>query len=181
MSLKHAILAMLDVEKGSGYDLVKRFDQSVSYFWAAPYQQIYRELQKLEAADLLISEEVLQQGKPDKKVYQVTKLGIKELQRWLEIPAKAMKVKEPLLIKIYAGELTDKQSLLDEIALHKSNHAKTLQQYIEMSSVLSNFEDPLRSKYFLPHQTLKLGIKIEQAWQEWAEETLNAITTEMPQ
>lgn len=175
MSLRHAILAMLDIEKGSGYDLVKRFDQSVSYFWAAPYQQIYRELQKLEAEEFLSSEAVIQQGKPDKKIFQVTETGIKALQEWLEKPAKAMKIKEPLLIKIYAGDLADKGQLIEEIKLHKKNHETTLQQYIEMSDFLLSLEEPLRTRYFLPHQTLKLGIKIEKAWQEWAEETIESI------
>ncbi|OUS04725.1 hypothetical protein A9Q81_05485 [Gammaproteobacteria bacterium 42_54_T18] len=175
MSLRHAILAMLDIEKGSGYDLVKRFDQSVSYFWAASYQQIYRELQKLESEALLEAEEVIQQGKPDKKIYEVTPNGIVELQKWLEKPAKAMKIKEPLLIKIYAGELADSKHLIEEISQHRSAHAERLQQYQEMSEVLINLEQPLRSKYFLPHQTLKLGIKIEKAWLEWADETLQAI------
>lgn len=175
MSLRHAILAMLDIEKGSGYDLVKRFDQSVSYFWAASYQQIYRELQKLESEALLESEEVIQQGKPDKKIYEVTPGGIVELQKWLEKPAKAMKIKEPLLIKIYAGELADTQLLIEEISQHRAAHAERLQQYQEMSEVLINLEQPLRAKYFLPHQTLKLGIKIEEAWLEWADETLRAI------
>lgn len=175
MSLRHAILAMLDIEKGSGYDLVKRFDQSVSYFWAASYQQIYRELQKLEAEALLEAEPVKQQGKPDKKIYEVTPKGIDELQVWLSKPAKAMKIKAPLLIKIYAGELADHESLVEELAAHKTAHAETLKQYQEMSDVLLNLGEPLRSKYFLPHETLKLGIKIEKAWQEWAEETLEAM------
>lgn len=175
MSLRHAILAMLDIEKGSGYDLVKRFDQSVSYFWAAPYQQIYRELQKLEVSGFLSSVAVAQQGKPDKKIYDVTDAGIEELKAWLEKPAKSMKIKEPLLIKIYAGELADKDALLEEIQQHKATHAERLQQYNDMSALLSSMEEPLRTKYFLPHQTLKLGIKIEASWLEWAEETLETI------
>ncbi|OUS30145.1 hypothetical protein A9Q99_06605 [Gammaproteobacteria bacterium 45_16_T64] len=175
MSLRHAILAMLDIEKGSGYDLVKRFDQSVSYFWAAPYQQIYRELQKLEASGFLNSVAVVQQGKPDKKVYDVTEGGVNELKAWLEKPAKAMKIKEPLLIKIYAGDLADKGALLEEIQQHKNDHAETLLQYKEVSQLLSSLEEPLRTKYFLPHQTLKLGIKIEESWLEWAEEILETL------
>lgn len=172
MSLRHAMLAMLDIEKGSGYDLVKRFDQSVSYFWAATYQQIYRELQKLESDGFLESVPVPQQGKPDKKVYSVTQTGIAELTNWLETPAKAMKIKEPLLIKVYAGDLADRQQLIKEIEQHIISHTQTLQQYEEMSNTLSALEEPLRSRYLLPHQTLKLGIRIQQAWLDWAEETL---------
>ena len=76
MSLRHAILALLTVEKGSGYDLVKRFNQSVRYFWASSFQQIYRELQTLEDANAIDFVTVEQTGKPDKKVYDVNASGI---------------------------------------------------------------------------------------------------------
>ena len=175
MSLRHAILAMLDIEPGSGYDLVKRFDQSVGHFWSASYQQIYRELQKLESADFLQAEDIAQQGKPDKKNYQVTDQGVLELQSWLEKPAKTMKVKEPLLIKVLAGGRADKAKLIDDIRQQKHLHAETLQQYAELNDFFIKLGDSLTEAHFLLHQTVKLGIKMEQAWLEWAEQTIDAI------
>ena len=50
MSLKHAILILLETEPGSGYDLVKRFKAGLGYFWNAKHQQVYQELKKLSAA-----------------------------------------------------------------------------------------------------------------------------------
>ncbi|MGA7054394.1 MAG: PadR family transcriptional regulator, partial [Mycobacterium sp.] len=42
MALPHAILVSLCERDGSGYELARRFDRSIGYFWAATHQQIYR-------------------------------------------------------------------------------------------------------------------------------------------
>jgi DNA-binding PadR family transcriptional regulator len=50
MSLAHAVLTSLLEKSTSGYDLARRFDKSIGYFWHATHQQIYRELARMEAA-----------------------------------------------------------------------------------------------------------------------------------
>ena len=44
MALTHAILVALSEQSGSGYELARRFDRSIGYFWSATHQQIYRTL-----------------------------------------------------------------------------------------------------------------------------------------
>jgi hypothetical protein len=41
-----------------GYDIRKRFEGSVGFFWQANFQQIYRELGKLEEQGLVRSEAI---------------------------------------------------------------------------------------------------------------------------
>ncbi len=167
MSLRHAILAMLTIEKGSGYDLVKRFNQSIRYFWASSFQQIYRELQTLEDAHSIRFESIEQSGKPDKKVYEVNPQGRQELQEWLAKPAKYTTLKEPLLIKIFAGALADREALMTELAEHEVQHRKTLEEYLDTERRLL---ESGREDYQFPYQTLKLGIRLEQAWLAWCDE-----------
>lgn len=164
MSLRAAILAMLTIEKGSGYDLVKRFNQSIRYFWASSFQQIYRELQALEDTDSIRFDNVEQSGKPDKKVYELNPQGIEELQQWLQKPAKYTTLKEPLLIKIFAGALADPRALLAELEDHEAQHRKTLEEYRDTEKRLLASE---REDYQFPYQTLKLGIMLEEAWLAW--------------
>src|SRR3546814_2053023 len=47
MALSHAILVTLLDRPHSGYEISKRFDQTVGFFWRARKQQIYQELHKL--------------------------------------------------------------------------------------------------------------------------------------
>jgi DNA-binding PadR family transcriptional regulator len=60
MALSHAILATLVGGAFSGYDLRKQFEGSVGFFWQASFQQIYRELNKLEEQGWVHSQAVHQ-------------------------------------------------------------------------------------------------------------------------
>jgi len=48
MALAHAILVSPCEQEGSGYELARRFDRSIGYFWAATHQQIYRTLRTMQ-------------------------------------------------------------------------------------------------------------------------------------
>ena len=54
MSLPHAVLTSLLEKSTSGYDLARRFDKSIGYFWHATHQQIYRELARMEGAGWIV-------------------------------------------------------------------------------------------------------------------------------
>ncbi|MCV6614678.1 MAG: PadR family transcriptional regulator, partial [Cellvibrionaceae bacterium] len=75
MSLKHAILTLLETEEGSGYDLLKRFQARLGYFWNASHQQIYAQLKSLRQEQLIDYKLEPQSDKPDKKVYTLTNEG----------------------------------------------------------------------------------------------------------
>ena len=79
VALPHAILVALCEQSGSGYELARRFDRSIGYFWAATHQQIYRTLRAMEDDGWVHVTPVIQQGRPDKKVYTVSDEGRVEL------------------------------------------------------------------------------------------------------
>ena len=83
MALTHAILVSLCEQSGSGYELARRFDRSIGYFWSATHQQIYRTLRAMEDDGWVHVTPVVQQGRPDKKVYTVSDAGRAELARWI--------------------------------------------------------------------------------------------------
>jgi DNA-binding PadR family transcriptional regulator len=63
VALPHAILVSLCEQSGSGYELARRFDRSIGYFWAATHQQIYRTLKTME--DDGCASRRRQQGRPE--------------------------------------------------------------------------------------------------------------------
>lgn len=71
MALEHAILVSLLEQPGSGYELARRFERSIGYFWTATHQQIYRVLKRMESGGWIDVREVPQQARPDKKEYSV--------------------------------------------------------------------------------------------------------------
>ena len=80
MSLRHAILGLLQLSSCTGYELTQRFDRSLRNAWHASHSQIYPELAKLEAEGLA---EVVGEGARRSRTWAVTDAGREELRRWL--------------------------------------------------------------------------------------------------
>lgn len=170
MSLKHAIMVLLETEAGSGYDLLKRFKQRLGFFWQVSHQQIYQQLKTMHQDNLINCQLEAQQGKPDRKVYTMTKAGHQELLIWLNAACKPQKINDSLLVKLYGGHLLDKTVLLSEIRQHKKQHDKALAIMLEMQLQYTQLADEEKRKLALPFLTLRRGILGEQAWLSWAEE-----------
>ena len=79
MALSHSIMTALLEEDLSGYELAKRFDASLGYFWRASHQQIYKELGKMADNQWVSARSVEQSGKPNKVIYALTPLGKENL------------------------------------------------------------------------------------------------------
>jgi DNA-binding PadR family transcriptional regulator len=106
VSLRGAILGFLSLEPTSGYTLKQRFDGSVQSFWTATQSQIYRELHALEEVGAVDAERRPGDGKPDRKVYSLTKRGREELASWLAEPQGPLVLRHPLLLQfVFAAEL----------------------------------------------------------------------------
>lgn len=175
MSLKHAILVLLETEPSSGYDLLKQFNKSLGYFWNAKHQQIYQQLKLLSDEALIDCELETQEGKPDKKVYKITQKGVIELTNWLEREVKANKINDALLVKIYGGHLISNDALLLDLSEHLERHQKTLNKLKSIEQKYLKLKPSHQSKYKLPYITLRRGILGEEAWIAWANEAINMI------
>ena len=117
MALAEAILVCLTERPMSGYDLAKNFDASIGFFWRASHQQIYRELGKLREKGFVDSQEISQNGKPNRIVHTITKDGHTALSQWSMKPARMPSVKDDLLVKFYALEDVDMAALKDQLTI----------------------------------------------------------------
>src|ERR1044072_380525 len=99
MALRHAVLAALLDEELSGYQLVKAFDLGVANFWHAQPQQVYAELTRLEKDGLITGREVVQDPRPNKRLFQVTDAGLAELDRFAATAAKPSFLRDDLVVK----------------------------------------------------------------------------------
>ncbi|MCL2619317.1 MAG: PadR family transcriptional regulator [Defluviitaleaceae bacterium] len=104
MSLPHGLLGLLQYRDRTGYELAKLFEVSLNKFWHAQSSQIYRELGRLEEQGWVTSQNVIQQGKPNKKVYTITESGRAEFLGWMCTPAQLFKNRHsPLLMYTFFG------------------------------------------------------------------------------
>ena len=77
------ILGLLSHETLTGYDIKKRIDGAISFFWKGSFGNIYPALQDLEKQGLIIKKDASTGGRP-KNMYQITNRGIKVLTAWIE-------------------------------------------------------------------------------------------------
>ena len=106
MSLRAAILGFLSIEPTTGYTLKQRFDGSVRSFWSATQSQIYRELHAMQGEGLVTAETQAGDGKPDRKVYTLSRAGRAALAAWFDEPLDPLMLRHPLLLKVvFAADL----------------------------------------------------------------------------
>jgi len=175
LSLKHALLVLLESQPATGYDLRKRFAEHMGYFWSASHQQIYLQLKKLNAEGQVSCEITEQADKPDKKTYTLTEQGQASLQEWLCEPVKPCAYNDALLVKLYAGHLTDTEVLITEISRLREHNEKKLAIFQGLERDYQSLAPSPRQQMKLPFLTLRRGILEVQAWLSWSEEVLAAL------
>jgi DNA-binding PadR family transcriptional regulator len=171
MALSHTILAVLSQQPYSGYDISKRFEESVSCYWQASPQQIYRELSKMEQQGWVVYESVPQEGKPDKKIYSLTEAGHTELCRWYAEPTEPTPIREDLLVRVLAAPYVPEGGLIDELHRRRQIHADQLANYQAMDDQYQALADPPVIEQFR-YLTLRRGMRYEQDWIDWIDEVL---------
>jgi len=116
MSLKHGLLGLLSLRPYTGYELNKEFEQAFKYIWQAKTTQIYTELDNMEQKGWLASERIIQDEKPNKRVYSITETGRAELLDWLSAPEadvnNALTQKNAFLLRVLLAGNTNKEQAL---------------------------------------------------------------------
>jgi DNA-binding PadR family transcriptional regulator len=102
MSLRHAILGILDYREMHGYQLKRVLDEGISTFWPVNLAAIYPSLRKLEEEGLVEGRrEPSAEGRPDRKVYTITDAGRSALAGWRRLPPDGVpSVRNPLYLKL---------------------------------------------------------------------------------
>ena len=179
MALAHTILATLGNEAYSGYDLWKKFSQSIKCYWQASQQQIYRELGKLEKEGAIVSEIIPQEGRPDKKLYRITDKGIEILKTWLLEPAEPMAIREELLVKVIAANLVPESVILEQIKRRHHIHTQQLSVYKQIEQEKFPDLDQLSFEQKCSYLTLRCGIRYESNWIAWCEEAIALLSEDL--
>jgi DNA-binding PadR family transcriptional regulator len=178
MALEHAILVSLTERAGSGYELARRFDRSIGFFWPATHQQIYRVLRRMDDAGWVTHTDVAQEGRPDKKVYEVSAAGREELTRWLAEPVDVAVLRDGLSVKIRGASLGDTAAVLREVERHRGEHAALLEVFRGIQR--RDFPKPAKLTGRELHQYLVLrgGVRAEESFLAWCDEVIEAMRSE---
>lgn len=179
MSLKYTLLGFLNYGPMTGYDLKGYLDASTQGVWYASLSQIYPTLQKLEQEGWVESQEIPQEGKPDRKYYLITAEGRAGFQDWLDegVHELARHKNLNMLKLFFAGSLPKKRVLHHlqvELDLQRKQLAKDEQstkQYIEGVVAATG----LKREAVMWEAIRRLGIESKKTTIRWLEETMKTV------
>lgn len=167
------ILGLLSHEALTGYEIKRRIDTTLHYFWSASYGSIYPTLSDLVHHGLAEKKD-LKETKRKKVIYTITENGRKYLKEWLALPAQKDELRSETLLKLFFGyEQGEEQAIL---------HIDAFQKKIEYELLyLLQAEKTLRTaaaeRTHLYYQlTVQCGIKVYQAYLEWCEEAKKTLS-----
>lgn len=90
-SLENAALGLLMDGPKHGYSLYQDFNKLFKHIWKAGQANFYAALAGLETKGYLVSIAEPQEGRPARKVYQITDAGRDAFLRWLHTPVSSLR------------------------------------------------------------------------------------------
>lgn len=85
----------------SGYDIKKRVNYALKAIANASYGTLYPTLHRLLDEGAVEVNEVVQVGRPSKKIYRITEKGEAELRDWLKQSPASDQIRREFLLKLY--------------------------------------------------------------------------------
>ncbi|MET9882068.1 PadR family transcriptional regulator [Streptomyces sp. NPDC006430] len=176
MALRHAVLAALLDEELSGYQLAKAFDLGVANFWHALPQQLYAELTRLENDGLIAGREVVQDTRPNKRLFTVTGAGLAELEQFTASSAKPSSIRDDLVVKVQAADHVDTGTLIAQLTERAAFAGAKVDLF---GALLRTMRGDRTEEDFLrhgervgPYLTCLRGLAFEQGNRDWCERTI---------
>ena len=160
------ILGLLGHEPLTGYDIKKRIDGAISFFWKRSYGSIYPALAAMEK-DGLISSSEMPQGDRKRIVYSITESGRSALAEWLKIPAAKNELRYEMLLKLFFSGAADNDTIIgniDALARETAEGLAVLKRYRDILGTVADNSDHLC--YLL---TVNFGIETYEAHLKWCE------------
>lgn len=181
MALRHAVLAALLDGERSGYQLAKVFDVGVAHFWHALPQQLYAELTRLEKDGAVAGRQVVQETRPNKRLFHVTDAGLAELERFAAASVKPSFIRDDLMVKVQAVDHIDPAPVIAQLEERAELAAAKTEVFAKLLRRLrggAEEEEFLRTGEPLgPYLTCLRGHDFEREHRDWCLRTAAVLRT----
>jgi len=170
-ALDYALLGLLARRPLSGWEILKRFNRSIVFFWNAKRTQIYAELRRLERLGLVSSRLVVQGPRPNKRHYAITAAGRTALRAWLDRPTPAQPIKDEMLLRTFFADLLPSPRVASYLRRHGEEHRRVLGEFETIRAALEARHGPLEATgdraLAFGYLVLEQGIRFERMYAEW--------------
>lgn len=165
MDLKSVLLGFLRRGDCTGYGLKASMDESVGFFFGSSYGSIYPALKSLESGGMVRVREVVQSGKPNKKIYSITPEGEAYFREQLKEQPAADSFRSEFLMQLFFGRHQDSDRLLEMISEHRATRRAKLELLQGIEAAVKDVADPYEM------MCLRYGVTAFEATLSWLDET----------
>ena len=161
------ILGLLAHEDMTGYDIKKRIDNEISFFWKGSFGSIYPALGKMMEAGYVEVTGPEFRGRREKIRYHITGQGLKVLQTWLRDSKADNDLKYETLVKLFFGGSAGRETSIRNIEQFEKEIGVALailKQYQKTLEKVLQEEDHIY--YYL---TVEFGIDTYETYLRWCE------------
>lgn len=166
-TLKYAILGLLNKQAMTGYTLSKEFNSEIAQFWNANHSQIYPELKKLVAEELVTFDIEISGDVLEKKNYTLTEKGKNEFLKWLNKEEPIEKIsKDVFRLRMYFSNNLDLDTRIRLLESQLVQHEVRLKNIRQSMSQYTTIPD-VDSDRFGDFLVIEGAIFRETAMIEW--------------
>ena len=170
--MDYVLLGLLSHEPMTGYEMKKRLDTSLRFFWGGSYGSIYPTLNQLETEGKVTKEDTSSNGR-EKITYAITAYGKETLKEWLKKPAEKDELRYETLLKLFFGNENGFEGAKEHLERFEEkcrSELAVLNMFAE--NLMQYLEDDTHKYYYL---TVRFGIKTYEAYQAWCKEAKEQI------
>ena len=143
--MRQPLLALLAKEPAHGYELKLALEQTFGQAYPSPnIGQIYVTLKRLEQDGLVRSQDVTQDSRPNKKVYELTPAGRDAVAAWVDEPADGPRVRDDFFIKLVLAPRAGLADRMELINRQRRHYIRQLRDLTELQDSLGTLDAPAR-------------------------------------
>lgn len=175
--MNQVILGLLNHENLTGYEIKKRIDNSLRYFWKGSFGSIYPALASLEEMGLISKvKNENNASKREKIIYSITESGRSYLIKWLEDSKTSNSLKYEMLLKLFFGGAVDNTISIETITEFENEIAGDL-------SLLKIYKDNLskvlnQRDHVFYYLTVSFGVETYEVYLRWCAEAKSILSNQ---
>jgi DNA-binding PadR family transcriptional regulator len=167
--VRQPLLALLAKEPAHGYELKLALEQTFGQAYPSPnIGQIYVTLKRLEQDGLVRGQDVAQDSRPNKKVYELTPAGRAELASWVEAPTEGPRVRDEFFMKLVLAPLAGVADRMELINSQRRHYFGIMRSLVEMQAGMDHGDTAAR----LLVEGAVLHLQADLDWLERCQEEL---------
>ena len=170
--MDYVLLGLLSHEPMTGYEMKKRLDTTLRFFWGGSYGSIYPTLNRLETEGKVTKEDISSNGR-EKISYSITEYGKEILKQWLRKPVEKDELRYETLLKLFFGNENGFEGAKEHIERFEEKCRSELAVLNMFAENLKKYLENDTHKYY--YLTVRFGINTYEAYLKWCKEAKEQI------